>query len=459
MTAKLAAMEEILVRKGPTFIRSAISRWRFLVRQSVTVLGAGVLCVACGSVGPPEGQVGFVENNFGGVVSDEPRSALVGRDILSAGGNAADAAVAIYFAMSVTYPGAATLGGGGICVVYRGDQEAVETIDFRPLLFGAGKRTVMIPGAVRGMFALHARYGRLKWEALLLPAERLARFGNPVSRAFARQIGGLSEGALVDSDFWRFFAPRGKPAVEGEVLRQEELSAILATVRLRGPGAFYSGDLAGTLATDLGIMAGIQVPVDVFRTYRPKWLKTMVLDVGKNELHFPAGPSGERAAAIWRALADSRPLSAQGLQVLSDSAGFVVIDQQGGAVSCVVSANGAVGAGRIIGRTGIIAAAPPRGDAFPGLPMVIINKPLKDARGAAAGSGGGAGILRVLQAASRIFTGDSNVDRALATLPGTGNAKGRVNAIFCPQGARGEPGLCRFANDPAGHGLAISAAF
>ncbi|CAN0574953.1 unnamed protein product [Laminaria digitata] len=170
VTATMAAMEETLVRKGPTFIRSPISRYRPLFRQLITVLGAGFVCFACSGDSPPEGQVGFVEDNFGGVVSDEPRSALIGRDILSAGGNAVDAAVATYFALSVTYPGAATLGGGGMCVVYRGQDETVEAIDFRPALFASGNRAVMIPGAVRGMFALHARYGRLKWEALLLPA-------------------------------------------------------------------------------------------------------------------------------------------------------------------------------------------------------------------------------------------------------------------------------------------------
>ncbi|MAI49073.1 MAG: gamma-glutamyltransferase, partial [Rhodospirillaceae bacterium] len=284
------------------------------------MVGAGLICVACGSDGPPEGQVGFVEDNFGGVVSDEPRSALIGRDILSAGGNAADAAVATYFAMSVSYPGAATLGGGGMCVVYRGDQEIVETIDFRPMLFVAGNRAVMIPGSVRGMFALHARYGRLKWEALLLPAERLARFGNPVSRAFARQVAGLPDVAFADFDFRRIFAPRGKPLVEGEVLRQEELSATLAGIRLRGPGEFYSGDLAHLLASELGSMAGITVPVDVFRGYRPKWLKTVIVDVGKNELHLPAGQGGEWAAEIWQTLADKRLPPAQGSLSSFDSA-------------------------------------------------------------------------------------------------------------------------------------------
>lgn len=455
MTATTAAMEEILVRKGSTFIRRPISRWRPRVRQLITLLGAGFICVACGSDGPPEGQVGFVEENFGGVVSDEPRSALVGRDILSAGGNAVDAAVATYFTMAVTYPGAATLGGGGICVVYQGNGDAIEAIDFRPGLFASGNRAVMIPGAVRGMFALHARYGRLKWEALLLPAERLARFGNPVARAFSRQIAGLPDAAFADPDFRRIFAPRGKPVIEGEMLRQEELSATLAGIRIRGPGEFYSGDLARILASDLQAMAGIEVPVDAFRTYRPKWLKTEIVNIGKNELHLPAGRLGNGAAALWRALAENRsPAPAQ--RPSFDSAGFVTTDLNGGAVSCVVSANGTVGAGRVIGHSGMIAAAPPRGEDFPGLPMVLVNKPLKDARGVAAGSGGAAGILRVLRAMSRVFTGDSDLERALSALP-AGN--GRANAIHCPQGSREEPELCRFGTDPAGHGLATSAAF
>lgn len=446
------------MRKGPTFILRPISRWRPCLRQLITVLGAGFICVACGSDSPPEGQVGFVDDHFGGVVSDEPRSALIGRDILSSGGNAVDAAVATYFAMSVTYPGAATLGGGGMCVVYQGNGETVEAVDFRAALFSAGNRAVMIPGAVRGMFALHARYGRLKWEALLLPAERLARFGNPVPRAFARQISSLPEAAFADRDFRRIFAPRGKPAAEGEMLRQEELSATLAGIRLRGPGEFYSGDLAGVLAKDLGSMAGIQVPVDAFRSYRPKWLKTEIVDIGKDELHLPAGPDGTRAAALWRALADNRA-APEAPQASFDSAGFVVTDLNGGAVSCVVTSNGTVGAGRIIGHSGIIAAAPPRGDAFPGLPMVLINKPLKEARGVAAGSGGVVGILRVLRAMAPVFGGDGALDSTLAGLTGGTGAKGRANAIHCPQGARNEPELCRFGTDPTGHGLAISAAF
>lgn len=425
----------------------------------MTVIGAGFICVACGSDSPPEGQVGFVEDNFGGVVSDEPRSALVGRDILSAGGNAIDAAVATYFAMSVTYPGAATLGGGGMCVVYKGQGEVVEAIDFRPRLFAVGNRAVMIPGAVRGMFALHARYGRLKWEALLLPAERLARFGNAVPRAFARQIAGLPDGAFSDPDFRRIFAPRGKPAAEGEVLRQEELSATLAGIRLRGPGEFYAGDLARILAKDLGSMAGIDVPVDAFRAYRPKWLKTEVVDVGKNELHLPGGPDGQRAAVLWRGIADGLSPPAQSPQPSFDSAGFVATDLSGGAVSCVVSANGTIGAARIIGHSGIIAAAPPRGEAFPGLPMVIVNKPLKDARGAAAGSGGVFGVVRALRAAVPAFDDDKTLDQAFAALPAGTAVRGRANAIYCPKGAREEPELCRFATDPAGHGLATSAAF
>ena len=455
-----AALEEIFVRKGDTFIRRSISRYQPPFRQLMTLLVAGLICAACGSDGPVEGEIGHLENNFGGVVSDEPRSALVGRNILSSGGNSVDAAVATYFTLAVTYPGAATLGGGGFCVVYPGRGEKVEAIDFRPALVSSGSRAVMIPGAVRGMFALHARYGRLKWEALLLPAERLARFGNPVSRAFARQIAGLPGEAFANPDIGPMFAPNGKPLAEGDMLRQTELSATLAGIRVRGPGEFYAGDVAKTLAADLGRTAGIDVPVDAFRSYRPKWLGTEIVNVGKNELHFPGGRIGSGAAVIWRALADKQALRAAGGKESFESAGFVATDLAGGAVSCVVTANGTLGAGKIIGSSGILAAAPPRGEAFSGLPMVYINKPLGDARGAIAGSGGTIGALRGLAAGVKVFSEDVPLEQAFGAVPKPGPriGKGRANVIFCPEGAREEPGLCRFAADPAGHGLAASAA-
>jgi gamma-glutamyltranspeptidase / glutathione hydrolase len=445
-------------------------------RQLMTVFAAAAICAACGSDAPPEGQVGHVEENFGGVVSDEPRSALVGRDILSAGGNAIDAAVATYFTLAVTYPGAATLGGGGYCVVYPGGSDGVEAIDFRPALFSSGSRAVMIPGAVRGMFALHARYGRLQWAALLLPAERLARFGNGVPRAFARQIAALPDEAFADPGLRRILAPDGKPLGEGDMLRQTELSTTLAGIRVRGPGEFYTGDLAKTLAADLGRTAGIEVPVTAFRSYRPKWSKTEIVDIGKNELHLPAGPVGKKAAEIWRALADKRVPAPIDRKASFDSAGFVATDLSGGAVSCVVTSNGTLGAARMIGSSGIIAAAPPPtslsapgrasgrasgGEIFPGLPMVYINKPLKDARGAVAGSGGTVGALRALSTAVNAFSRDFRVERAFGAPPKPGPriSKGRANIIFCPQGAREEPELCGFATDPMGHGLAVSAVF
>src|SRR5690606_16144077 len=116
-------------------------------------------------------------------VSGEPRAALVARDVLAAGGTAADAAAAGYFALSVTLPSSVGLGGGGACAVYDRRANVGEIIEFPAVASGTEANAVAIPAAPRGMFALHARYGRMPIDQLILPAERLARFGEPVSRA------------------------------------------------------------------------------------------------------------------------------------------------------------------------------------------------------------------------------------------------------------------------------------
>ncbi|NJO55181.1 MAG: hypothetical protein HC834_01240 [Rhodospirillales bacterium] len=146
------------------------------------------LLAACGS-GPdlPRDSGAQLPVQYGATVADDPQAALIGRDIISSGGSAADAAVAMYFAMAVTLPSNASLGGGGICLVYQANDRTVETLSFPAAapasIPPSATRPSAVPGNPRGFYALHARYGRLRWPELLVPAEKLAR----LARLFRRR--------------------------------------------------------------------------------------------------------------------------------------------------------------------------------------------------------------------------------------------------------------------------------
>ena len=76
-------------------------------RRNTIIVAIIPLLAGCGTGSKPLGVVGHIAGSFGGAVADEPTAALVARDTLSAGGNVADAAVALYFALAATYPAAA----------------------------------------------------------------------------------------------------------------------------------------------------------------------------------------------------------------------------------------------------------------------------------------------------------------------------------------------------------------
>ena len=259
------------------------------------------------------GTIGFVIGFFGGVATDEPRATLVGRDILSSGGTAADAAVAVSIALSVTLPSSASLGGGGVCVVHDSKSNTTETLDFRSAVPKNIPATAIlptaVPGLIRGMAVLYSKYGRLAWANLVSPAETLARFGNQVSRAFARDLKQIPPALLADLQIRKIFSlgKGGRLIQEGDFLKQLDLSSVLGRLRARGAGDFYTGLLGRQLVAAVA-RAGGSLTLDDLRAFAPRWRPTLKIPYIQNtKFHFPGspGPSGVLAAQIIGMMAEN----------------------------------------------------------------------------------------------------------------------------------------------------------
>lgn len=473
--------------QSPTsLLKDKCGRWS----RQITVVTALAGLAGCAGDSPPIGEIGHTQGNFGGVVSDEPHASLAARDILSAGGTATDAAVALYFTLSVTYPSGASLGGGGVCVVHDAKTRKVEVIDFRtgaPSLKSAGGKkkrikAVGVPGNPRGMFALHARYGRLRWEQLVIPGEDLARFGMPVSRALAFELG--RGGAM-------FKTKSGALPKEGENLQQVELAATLGRIRAKGAGDFYTGSLARKLETGAAAM-GAKLDIADLRGYRPVWRKTVTAKFGNHTVHFPPAivPGGAIAAQMWDSLVKNGDYAAtpedareKSLAVSSMTAlrtvlksdrrksnfkadygvtSFATIDRAGGAVACSVTANRRFGVGRIIPGTGVLAARAPM-FAKGGVslaPMLIVNPHNGNGYLAAAASGNAVAPGALISVALRVLLDKEPSRKALAAprfkAAGVNASRGRVNMIYCPDGMPDGAKSCTYSVDPLGHGHAAS---
>jgi gamma-glutamyltranspeptidase/glutathione hydrolase len=217
------------------------------------------------------------------VVAGDPLAVDAGVKVLQKGGNAIDAAVAVGFALAVTYPYAGNLGGGGFMLIRFADGRST-FIDFRERAPQAASRDMYldaqgnptrdslegwrssgVPGTVRGMEFAQKKYGRAKWNDLLAPSVELASNGFPVSDAFAQMLRD-SKDLARDPESKRIFLKNGAYYDKGDVLRQPELAATLRRIASRGSQDFYNGETAGLLA---GAMAehGGGVTIDDLRNY------------------------------------------------------------------------------------------------------------------------------------------------------------------------------------------------
>ncbi len=383
-----------------------------------------------------------VSSPFSAVAADESRAAEVGRDILLAGGNAADAAVAMYFAMAVTLPSAASLGASGACIVHNDKTKAAEAFVFPPI---AAPGTVSgqaftVPSGVRAVTLMHVRHGQLRWEATVAPAERLARFGVPVSRALGRDL--QTSGAMLGG---RAFG--GGALAEGSTLTQPELASTLGAIRQRGGADFFQGQLARTMSEQMGGA----LPVEALRAAVPQASAPMTESYGMRRRVYvaPAPAAGASALAGFKGQAPGGPTP-------PDSGGFAglaAVDGKAGAAACALSMGQTFGARAVVPGVGVLLGAPsPQAGSVS--PVIIANP----GNGEFSFVGAGGGAATAAQATGYVAYATIEQDQPLANVLASRRGQGGwVNAIACPSGLRGSGSSCRSAIDPAGAGLALIA--
>jgi gamma-glutamyltranspeptidase/glutathione hydrolase len=224
----------------------------------------------------------------GMVISQSDLASLVGVEVMKAGGNAVDAAVATAFALAVTHPAAGNIGGGGF-LVFRPETGEPVAYDFREMaparahpkmwLDDEGEYSyekhheshlsVGVPGTVAGLHLAWKEHGKLPWERLVEPAIRLAREGFAVTDAVSRDLEGELARMKPFPASIAQFSKNGAPYQIGDVLAQRDLAETLVRISENGPAGFYEGETAELIEKEMKANGGLITREDL-KAYRPK---------------------------------------------------------------------------------------------------------------------------------------------------------------------------------------------
>ncbi len=222
------------------------------------------------------------ESRHGMAVSAHRLASEVGRDVLEAGGNAVDAAVAMGYALAVVDPCCGNIGGGGFMLIRFADGRRT-VINFREKAPRAASRDMYldktgavrrdaslhgylaagVPGTVMGLDRALAAYGRLDRARVMAPAAALARDGFVLGEADAAIIASRADRLARDPQAARIFLrPDGAPYQAGDRLIQPDLAATLALIAEQGPDAFYRGPIAAAVASASAAHGGVLTKED-----------------------------------------------------------------------------------------------------------------------------------------------------------------------------------------------------
>lgn len=225
---------------------------------------------------PKAASAPLVTAKQGMVVTVSPPASDVGLAILERGGNAVDSAIATAFALAVTFPEAGNIGGGGFMMIWPGEGKEPVCIDYRetaPAAAGRGTfvhekdhysaKTVGVPGTVRGLALAHAKFGKLPWRNLVLPAAELAEKGFVLDNVVARGINGIAASRATSDEFRRVYGNADGRWSAGERLKLPELARTLRMMADDGPDSFYKGAIAEQIVAEMKASGGLITAADL----------------------------------------------------------------------------------------------------------------------------------------------------------------------------------------------------
>ncbi|EGY02569.1 gamma-glutamyltranspeptidase precursor [Nitrospirillum viridazoti Y2] len=237
-----------------------------------------------------------------------------GAEILKAGGNAVDAAVATAFALAVTYPEAGNIGGGGFMTLFMDGKPYF--IDYRevapkaatrtmyldaqgnviPKLSLVGAKAAGVPGTVMGLWEAHHRFGTLPWERVIQPAITLAEKGFlPSDKIIAYRTDMMAQ--FAGTNFAQYFG-KMEP---GKIFTQPELAETLKRIAKDGPKEFYTGKTAQLLVAQMKKDGGLIMAQDL-ADYKAKWREPIRFTWQGNVVYTAPPPSsgGEALAQLLK---------------------------------------------------------------------------------------------------------------------------------------------------------------
>ena len=258
----------------------------------------------------------IVRGEAGIVASDSPEASQCGAEILRAGGNAFDAAVATSFALAVARPQSTGLGGGGFMVAYIAAEKRFVALDFREMAPGGvslehytelhnqnpqgpsasiyGGNAVGVPGQVAGLAEINKRFGSKPLAELTRPAIRLAEEGFVVDQSFldARDetFDALKKWPQLDfplRSIKNLLTPGGQALRAGERFKRPDLATTLQLIAGQGHRIFYDGPVAEAIIKAVNATGGVMLPVDLkkYHVIERKPLHVDFTPIGGNDAY------------------------------------------------------------------------------------------------------------------------------------------------------------------------------